>query len=380
MEKLRNEQELMDYGFIVMNDNLLHYADREFTPNHVEDIEHFVKLMNDSGNHTLRIKQLVAEQISSWTDLSQDALQAFAVELREALEKVGPSDSETIYEFYMKIAASVAADRREENGESRWVEVRLGELDDTNSRCLKMPIDGWMTAFDEYDEVGEVLVEVIAELIAITNTVKVTPYYRQAEVANHPEVMELVKEATTYLQDEMEFRHMPIQASLTMVYEDGSESSFPVSVKRHTGRVVYDGRLPSQKGKPVANIYATVGGQSFPVFEEVGRLWVTEYLQYECERCGERVESSMSVDLMDERLHDSCPNHELTLVRQSSGIGYQTSITSTYQPEEDLTFVMEEIKDGDGELVSLEVTGFYFGEPDRESDMRFNGKRKAEFF
>ena len=52
---------------------------------------------------------------------------------------------------------------------------------------------------------------------------------------------------------------------------------------------------------------------------------------------------------------------------------------SVYAREADMTFVMEEITDKNGECASVEVVGFYYGEPSEKDTQYFKGKRKAKF-
>ena len=54
-------------------------------------------------------------------------------------------------------------------------------------------------------------------------------------------------------------------------------------------------------------------------------------------------------------------------------------IYTCYSENADITFIMEEITDDDGELISQEVKGFYYGEPDEENIKLFYGSLKAEF-
>lgn len=49
-----------------------------------------------------------------------------------------------------------------------------------------------------------------------------------------------------------------------------------------------------------------------------------------------------------------------------------------YAPDHDITFVMEECFTDDGELVSLEVKGFYYGEPTEHYNKIFYGDLKAD--
>jgi hypothetical protein len=59
---------------------------------------------------------------------------------------------------------------------------------------------------------------------------------------------------------------------------------------------------------------------------------------------------------------------------------YESRLYPVYCEHEDLTFVMREEYDScTGEVVTLEVTGFYYGRPDSSSTKEFNGKRKATF-
>lgn len=45
---------------------------------------------------------------------------------------------------------------------------------------------------------------------------------------------------------------------------------------------------------------------------------------------------------------------------------------------DDITFIMEDTYK-DGEIVSTEVKGFYYGEPDEEATKQFYGDLKATF-
>ena len=51
-----------------------------------------------------------------------------------------------------------------------------------------------------------------------------------------------------------------------------------------------------------------------------------------------------------------------------------TNIWTVYAEADDMTFIMEDTADG-----SIEVVGFYFGEPTPEDTERFRGKTKAVF-
>lgn len=58
-----------------------------------------------------------------------------------------------------------------------------------------------------------------------------------------------------------------------------------------------------------------------------------------------------------------------------------TSIYGAYAEKHDITFIMEDTFDSDGELVSTEVVGFVFGnEEDNEEVLKkFRGSLRAEF-
>lgn len=58
----------------------------------------------------------------------------------------------------------------------------------------------------------------------------------------------------------------------------------------------------------------------------------------------------------------------------------ESRIYAVYSASEDITFVMREEYDTcTEEVVTLEVTGFYHGEPDARSTKEFNGRRKAVY-
>jgi hypothetical protein len=56
----------------------------------------------------------------------------------------------------------------------------------------------------------------------------------------------------------------------------------------------------------------------------------------------------------------------------------EKSTHQTYSSETDMTFIVEDVYKGDT-LLSTEVKGFYFGEPNEESKSQFLGNLKAEF-
>lgn len=54
-------------------------------------------------------------------------------------------------------------------------------------------------------------------------------------------------------------------------------------------------------------------------------------------------------------------------------------IYGVYSNEADMTFILEDVYDDDGEILSTECVGFYHGEPNDEDNAYFTGKLKAEF-
>lgn len=54
-------------------------------------------------------------------------------------------------------------------------------------------------------------------------------------------------------------------------------------------------------------------------------------------------------------------------------------IYTTYAPDSDMTFILEDVLDEDGELISTEVIGFYFGEELDSYTEAFIGELKAIF-
>ena len=55
-----------------------------------------------------------------------------------------------------------------------------------------------------------------------------------------------------------------------------------------------------------------------------------------------------------------------------------TEIITTYAPDTDMTFILRESYSGE-ELVSTEVVGFYYGEPDDNLTQYYIGNLKAVF-
>ena len=54
-------------------------------------------------------------------------------------------------------------------------------------------------------------------------------------------------------------------------------------------------------------------------------------------------------------------------------------IRECYSPEHDMTFLRKDVESRDGVLISMEVVGFYSGEPDAEATRTYNGSLKAEY-
>lgn len=53
-------------------------------------------------------------------------------------------------------------------------------------------------------------------------------------------------------------------------------------------------------------------------------------------------------------------------------------IYTVYSEHDDITFVMRDTMNDNG-LISVEVTGFYYGSPDVQSTVKFKNKLKATF-
>ena len=58
---------------------------------------------------------------------------------------------------------------------------------------------------------------------------------------------------------------------------------------------------------------------------------------------------------------------------------YPDEVYGIYAKSHDITFVMKECFDDTGEPLSLEVTGFYYGEPNERDNKLFSGDLKADF-
>lgn len=53
-------------------------------------------------------------------------------------------------------------------------------------------------------------------------------------------------------------------------------------------------------------------------------------------------------------------------------------IYTTFAPDTDITFIMEDIYVND-ECISTEIKGFYYGAADEQATTKFYGKLKAEY-
>ena len=57
----------------------------------------------------------------------------------------------------------------------------------------------------------------------------------------------------------------------------------------------------------------------------------------------------------------------------------EKEIIVSYSVETDMTFILEEIYNDEGETISVEIKGFYFGQPEEQATNDFYGKLKVEF-
>lgn len=56
-----------------------------------------------------------------------------------------------------------------------------------------------------------------------------------------------------------------------------------------------------------------------------------------------------------------------------------TKIITEYSASGDMTFILKEEYNAEGDPLSTEVVGFYFGKPNEKDTEHFTGKLKAEF-
>lgn len=54
-------------------------------------------------------------------------------------------------------------------------------------------------------------------------------------------------------------------------------------------------------------------------------------------------------------------------------------IITEYSASGDMTFIMKEVMDGEGNPLSTECVGWYYGTPNDEDTARYMGKLKAEY-
>lgn len=58
---------------------------------------------------------------------------------------------------------------------------------------------------------------------------------------------------------------------------------------------------------------------------------------------------------------------------------YTLKINTTYSASDDMTFILEEVYDKDGNPVSTECVGFYYGEPNEIDTNSYYGKLRADY-
>lgn len=56
-----------------------------------------------------------------------------------------------------------------------------------------------------------------------------------------------------------------------------------------------------------------------------------------------------------------------------------TEIQTAYSKEADMTFILKETTSADGDPISTEVVGFYYGEPNEWDTRNYLGHLKAEY-
>lgn len=56
-----------------------------------------------------------------------------------------------------------------------------------------------------------------------------------------------------------------------------------------------------------------------------------------------------------------------------------SEIRTVYSASEDMTFILKEVTSANGDPISTEVVGFYYGEPNDEDIANYTGKLKAEY-
>lgn len=58
---------------------------------------------------------------------------------------------------------------------------------------------------------------------------------------------------------------------------------------------------------------------------------------------------------------------------------YTLKLSTEYSASGDKTFILEEVYDKDGNIISIECVGFYYGEPNEIDTNSYYGKLKAEY-
>ena len=56
-----------------------------------------------------------------------------------------------------------------------------------------------------------------------------------------------------------------------------------------------------------------------------------------------------------------------------------TEINEIYSPSGDMTFIMKEVMDEEGNPISTECVGWYYGSPNETDTAHYFGKLKAEY-
>ena len=58
---------------------------------------------------------------------------------------------------------------------------------------------------------------------------------------------------------------------------------------------------------------------------------------------------------------------------------YTLKLDTVYSLSGDMTFILEEVYDKDGNIISTECVGFYYGEPNEVDTNSYYGKLRAEY-
>lgn len=86
-------------------------------------------------------------------------------------------------------------------------------------------------------------------------------------------------------------------------------------------------------------------------------------------------------DRIDEDMREAFPVYRVEKDEGESNTETATKklIYSVYSHEGDMTFIMEDIYDANGEPMSTECVGWYHGEPDERDTETYRGKLKGEY-